>query len=140
MAQFNKFYQSHESDYRYLFGFFFLGIFFFVGYYLNFHKFFLFLIGPAIYLAYGIKAALFSGDSGGFFSSSFFHFFVLLLPATIIISVLMGFLLHELAQERKKMALLIRYSYYVFVIYLHFFCYSNLSKYLSPFLTDTRIY
>ena len=105
-----------------------LGIVIFVGYVKRWQDpLFLLLIGPALYLAYTLKQAVISLISLP--PSEMINYYAFLMPVCLLYFGLLGFQLKQLWNERGKIRFVSLFALIVFVIYIHYSAWGNLSSY-----------
>ena len=106
-----------------------LGIVVFAGYEQQWNRsVFLFLSGPSLYLASGLKKLML--PLAIHFSKSV-HYFGLLLPITFLYFAFVGFLLKELWNERGFIRTLSLFCFIAFLIYIHIAAWQGLMGYFS---------
>ncbi|MBN1689135.1 MAG: hypothetical protein JW893_08550 [Candidatus Omnitrophica bacterium] len=109
------------------------GVIFFVAFVMRwFGKANLALMGPPIFLAYGIEK-LFGPYVSVMTSRENLREYFYLLPLTITYYGLVGFFLKQLLQESGKVGLLSLLAFIGFVIYIHYQSWLNLTGYFEVF-------
>jgi len=92
--------------------------------------FFLIFLGPCLYLAHGLKSVL-SSVLGSLPSSRTFNHYGLLLPISLVYSCLIGFQMKQLWNERGKARFISLFALVLFLIYIHYLAWKNLSEYMA---------
>ena len=108
-----------------------IGIAVFVGYLKRWQdEVFLILIGPALYLAYTLKALIASlvalPESEGL------NYFGFLMPFCVFYFGLLAFFLKQLWNERGKIRFISLFALIAFVLYMHYAAWGSLSAYFLP--------
>lgn len=108
-----------------------LGILTFVGYVKQWMpQIFVIFVGPAIYLAYGLKKVVVQ-YVWSIPSSPNVQFYGLLLPMTLLYYGLVGFQLKQLWNERGKIRLLSLAVFIGFIVFIHYKSASALNGYFN---------
>jgi hypothetical protein len=90
----------------------------------------LILLGPPIYLAYGLKKIIVD-LIWSIPSSDAINLYGFILPITILYFGLMGFQLKQLWNERGTVRTLSLLAMVGFLFFIHYFCWKNLLMYLK---------
>ncbi len=113
--------------------FFLLGILAFVAYLKRWSDdITLVVMGPSLYLTYGIKSAV--SSIVALPSSQNFIYYAVLMPVTIVYFSFIGFQIKQLWNEKGPIRFISLFAMFSFLIYIHYVTWKNLSAYFAvPF-------
>ena len=102
----------------------------FIGYHMGLARFFLIFLGPPFYLTYLLRVR------AGFLvqvipNQPLFNNLFLFLPMTFIYFGLVGFQIKNILNETGKLRILILVAFLVFLCYIHFIAFHEISLYLA---------